>query len=197
MHKLMKIPVLFGFLILLPLILISMLFIYLEDGRPVIFFQDRLGKDKKKFKILKIRTMKKETPSVGTHEVSKENYLMFGTILRNTKIDELPQLFNYLKGDINLIGPRPGLPNQIELREQREKYNIFSVKPGISGLSQVLGFDMGNPKKLSKIDKIYLDNRNLKVDLYILFATFLKAYKLKLYKIFKSEIVNISGGKDV
>ena len=185
---LIKISVLLGFLVVLPLILIGIVLVYLEDGAPIIFSQERLGKNKKTFKIYKIRTMKKGTPSKGTHQISKKNYLFIGSILRKSKIDELPQLINFLKGDINLIGPRPGLESQIELKEFRDKLNVFSIKPGITGLAQVLGFDMSNPKKLSKIDSIYIHRKNIKIDIYIFFATFLKPFKLKVLDIYRSEI---------
>ena len=185
---LIKISVLLGFLVVLPLILIGIVLVYLEDGAPIIFSQERLGKNKKTFKIYKIRTMKKGTPSKGTHQISKKNYLFIGSILRKSKIDELPQLINFLKGDINLIGPRPGLESQIELKEFRDKLNVFSIKPGITGLAQVLGFDMSNPKKLSKIDSIYIDRKNIKTDIYIFFATFLKPFKLKVLEIYRNEI---------
>ena len=185
---LIKISVLLGFLVVLPLILIGIVLVYLEDGAPIIFSQERLGKNKKIFTIYKIRTMKKGTPSKGTHQISKKNYLFIGSILRKSKIDELPQLINFLKGDINLIGPRPGLESQIELREFRDKLNVFSIKPGITGLAQVLGFDMSNPKKLSKIDSIYIDRKNIKTDIYIFFATFLKPFKQKVLEIYRSEI---------
>ena len=185
---LIKISVLLGFLVVLPIILIGIVLVYLEDGAPIIFSQERLGKNKKTFKIYKIRTMKKGTPSKGTHQISKKNYLFIGSILRKSKIDELPQLINFLKGDINLIGPRPGLESQIELKEFRDKLNVFSIKPGITGLAQVLGFDMSNPKKLSKIDSIYIHRKNIKIDIYIFFATFLKPFKLKVLDIYRSEI---------
>jgi lipopolysaccharide/colanic/teichoic acid biosynthesis glycosyltransferase len=100
----------------------------------------------------------------------------------------LPQIYNYLKGDLSLIGPRPGLPNQKELKSYREKYGIFIIKPGITGLSQVLGYDMSNPELLAKIDKIYIKNKALKLDILIFLATFIKYFKLKLEKKFKYEI---------
>ena len=87
---------------------------------------------------------------MGTHDVGKDNFLKCGFFLRNLKIDELPQILNYLFGDINLIGPRPSLPSQKELESHRLANNIFNIKPGITGLSQVLGYDMSNPKRLSR-----------------------------------------------
>ena len=120
-----------------PLLLICALFIIIEDGFPVIFLQERFGKNMEIFKIIKIRTMKKGTPNVGTHENIDSNFLKIGLIIRKLKLDEFPQLINYIFGSINLVGPRPSLLNQIELKNERKERNIFNVKPGITGLSQV------------------------------------------------------------
>ena len=98
--------------------------------------------------------------------------LHYGSLLRRFKIDELPQIFNIVKGDINFIGSRPGLPNQIELKEFRNKEGVLSSKPGITGLAQVCGFDMSDPMKLSKIDSLYLEKRSFFLDLKIIVATF-------------------------
>lgn len=197
LNYLLKFIVSLGLLALLPIIIISSLLIYFEDGRPMIFFQTRMGKNKNIFTIYKLRTMRKETPSLGTHEVSKDNYLYWGSILRKTKIDELPQLINFLKSDLNLIGPRPGLQNQIELIKYREIDNIFDVRPGITGLSQVLGYDMSNPEVLSKIDKLYIRKNNLKINIYILIATVFKPFRSKVFNIYKNEIESIGVNKDV
>ena len=126
--------------------------------------------------------MRESAPMLGTHQVEKTHFLKFGTFMRRFKIDELPQLINYIKGDILLIGPRPGLPNQEELRIYREKYNVFTVKPGITGLAQVLGYDMSNPKLLAMIDNLYVNQRTLKLDITIFLATFFNHFRMKLYK---------------
>tara|TARA_B110000459_G_scaffold187798_1_gene220447 strand:+ start:298 stop:897 length:600 start_codon:yes stop_codon:yes gene_type:complete len=174
-----------------PLIFISIFFVIIEDGFPAIFVQERLGKNLKIFKIYKIRTMYQNTPNLGTHEVSLSNYLKIGSILRKLKIDELPQVINFIKGDINLIGPRPGLPSQIKLKEFRLKNGIFNITPGITGLGQVLGYDMSNPEQLAQIDALYIQNRSVKIDLMIFIATFLDLYKTKLSIIFIEEINRI------
>ena len=189
---LLKILASFGFLLLIPVIVLSLLLIFIEDGFPLFFIQDRLGFDKKIFKIYKIRTMYNNTPSRGTHNVSDSHYLKIGRILRKLKIDELPQVINFIKGDIYLIGPRPGLPNQNELTRCRNKNNIFEVVPGISGLAQVLGYDMSNPSLLSKIDRLYIERKSVKLDLIIFIATFYKPYRKKLAVIFKNEILKYS-----
>jgi lipopolysaccharide/colanic/teichoic acid biosynthesis glycosyltransferase len=162
--------------------------IWFEDGSPVIFAQERLGINKNRFRIYKIRTMYKTAPNLGTHEVGTMHYLIAGSFLRKIKIDELPQLLNYLKGEIVLVGPRPGLPTQEKLKKYREKYNIFDIKPGITGLSQILGYDMSNPEVLAKVDKLYINNKSIRLDLYIFLATFIKSLRSKIFLKFKDEI---------
>ena len=180
------------FLLISPVIILSMIFILIEDGLPTIFTQKRLGINKKEFYIYKLRTMKKNTPNIATHEINKNKLLNVGIFLRKFKIDELPQVLNYIKGDINLVGPRPGLPSQKELAQQREINNIFDIKPGITGLAQILGYDMSDPILLSKIDKIYLNNQRTDVKLKILLATFYKRYRSNIEKIFKDDINSIN-----
>jgi lipopolysaccharide/colanic/teichoic acid biosynthesis glycosyltransferase len=162
--------------------------IWFEDGSPVIFAQERLGINKNRFRIYKIRTMYKTAPNRGTHEVGTIHYLIVGSFLRKIKVDELPQLLNYLKGEIVLVGPRPGLPTQEKLKKYREKYNIFDTKPGITGLSQILGYDMSNPEVLAKVDKLYINNKSIRLDLYIFLATFIKSLRSKLFLKFNDEI---------
>lgn len=191
MNIFMKISVLIGLVLVLPLIFISLFFIFIEDGKPTVFLQERLGKNKKKFTLFKIRTMYKSAPNLGTHQVDTSNYLYSGAFLRKIKIDELPQLLNYLKGDLALVGPRPGLVNQIELKEQRDFYNIFNVKPGITGLAQILGYDMSNPKLLAKIDSLYVENKSTALDAKIFFGTFIKPIRSSVYLKFKDEIEEI------
>ncbi|MDC0006016.1 sugar transferase [Gammaproteobacteria bacterium] len=191
LNALLKIFTLIGLALLLPVIAISAILIFLEDGRPVFFIQKRIGKDLKVFNIYKLRTMYKDTPNLGTHEVKKSNYLKIGSILRLTKVDELPQLINFIKGELLLIGPRPGLENQLKLRDERLKRGIFSVVPGISGLGQVLGYDMSNPIKLSKIDALYISNKSIQLDFRILIATFFKPMRKSLMLRFRDQLKNI------
>ena len=121
-----------GLILVLPLLVIISFFIYLEDGWPIFFKQKRLGINKEEFTIFKIRTMRKNTPELGTHDVDKTFQLRMGKVIRAIKLDELPQLINVLKGDINLVGPRPGLVTQNDLQKERYKRNIFIVKIFIS-----------------------------------------------------------------
>ena len=169
-----NIACLIGLLLMLPFLLLTALVIIIEDGPPFLFLQNRIGENQLIFKILKIRTLKINSPNTGTHELSDNYKLLSGNIIRKMKLDELPQLINVLKGDINLIGPRPGLPEQTELKDARLSKDVYKIKPGITGLAQVLGYDMSDPIKLSEVDKIYINNKSFKLDLLILVSTFFK-----------------------
>ena len=163
--------------LMLPIIAFASLLIFFEDGLPIFFKQERLGKNQKIFTIYKIRTMKNDAPQLGTHAVSKSFLLKIGRLIRKIKLDEFPQLINVIIGDINLVGPRPGLVTQKMLLSERERKNIFKINPGITGLAQILGYDMSNPKKLSEVDLIYMNNKSKYVDLMILLGTFFSKYR--------------------
>jgi O-antigen biosynthesis protein WbqP len=165
---------------MIPIMALASLLIFFEDGLPIFFRQERLGKNKKIFTIYKIRTMKNDAPQLGTHAVSKIFLLRIGKLIRKIKLDEFPQLINVIIGDINLVGPRPGLVSQEILLCEREKKNIFKINPGITGLSQILGYDMSNPEKLSEVDLIYMNNKSKYVDLMILLGTFFSKYRNKI-----------------
>jgi len=177
-------------IVISPLFMVVAFCILIEDGIPILFKQNRRGQNNKIFLIYKLRTMKNDTPELGTHDVASIFKLKTGIVIRALKIDELPQLVNVLKGDLNLVGPRPGLETQIELTNARLNRNIYRVKPGITGLAQILGYDMSNPEKLAIIDSIYLENESLKIKMLILLGTFFKyprnylanQFKIKDYK---------------
>ena len=164
---------LIGLFLILPFLVASSIFILIEDGLPLFFKQKRIGINKNIFTIYKIRTLKTDAPNVGTHDLEDCFKLKAGRIIRALKLDEFPQLFNVLKGEINLVGPRPGLESQIELEQARTEAGIFIVKPGITGLAQVLGYDMSEPVTLAAIDKIYIKNKSISLDLLILIGTFI------------------------
>jgi O-antigen biosynthesis protein WbqP len=164
-------------MLMLPIMVFASLLIFVEDGLPIFFRQERLGKKKKIFTIYKIRTMKNDAPQLGSHAVSKNFLLKIGKYIRKIKLDEFPQLINVIIGDINLVGPRPGLVTQEILSSERDKKNIFNIKPGITGLAQILGYDMSNPKKLSAIDMIYMKKKSKYVDFMILLGTFFSKYR--------------------
>ena len=127
---------------------------------------------------------------MGTHDLDKKFELKTGKIIRTLKLDEFPQIINVLKGELNLVGPRPGLETQIELKNARMAEDIFAVKPGITGLSQILGYNMSDPYKLAEIDKIFIMNRSIFLVIMILFGTFFNfprnyissKYKIKIIK---------------
>lgn len=145
--------------------------IYIKNS--FLFIQERLGLNKKIFKIIKLRTMKINTINTATHNLDKTYYTKIGSFLRNTKIDELPQLYNVLKGDMSFVGPRPCLPNQLELINQRNELELFKYKPGITGLSQINKIDMSDPIKLSIYDSKMYEKFNLYYYLKYLILTFL------------------------
>ena len=162
-----------GLIIMSPLLFFAAIAIIIEDGMPVLFTQERIGQHQSIFRIIKIRTLKKEAPNIGTHQLENVYKLICGKLIRKIKLDEFPQLINVVKGDINLIGPRPGLISQTELTNSRTAKGIFEIKPGITGLAQVLGYDMSDPVKLAAIDKIYIRKQSNYFDFLILISTFL------------------------
>ena len=131
------------------------------DTRSPLFRQTRVGRNQQPFTLVKFRTMSVGTASVATHLTSSSSITPFGSFLRRTKLDELPQLWNVLWGDMSLVGPRPCLPNQHELIAAREALNVFVARPGITGLAQVQGIDMSTPEKLAQVDAQMLQTLTL------------------------------------
>lgn len=132
-----------------------LLFIYcaglIDTGSPL-FFQRRVGRHCKPFTLVKFRTMHVDTASVASHLASRSSITRLGALLRKTKLDELPQLWNVLKGEMSLVGPRPGLFNQEQLLHERSIRKVFEARPGITGLAQVNGIDMSTPELLAQTD---------------------------------------------
>ena len=141
----------FGLLFGFPVLLVVFLIGLFDTGSPL-FVQERVGRAKQPFKLVKFRTMSKDTASVASHLASSASITKFGSFLRRTKLDELPQLWNVLKGDMSLVGPRPNLFNQEELIHVRKELNVYGVRPGITGLAQIKGIDMSTPELLAKTD---------------------------------------------
>lgn len=133
-------------------VLVILYFIGLFDTGSPLFFQQRVGRHQKPFTLVKFRTMKVDTASVATHLASSSSITPFGAFLRKTKLDELPQLWNVLKGEMSLVGPRPGLFNQQELLDARSALGVYNVRPGITGLAQVNEIDMSTPQLLAETD---------------------------------------------
>ena len=142
---------LFGLVFGTPIFVVLTAIGLFDTGSPI-FRQERVGRDKQPFTLVKFRTMKVNTASVASHLASSSSITPFGHFLRRTKLDELPQLWNVFKGEMSLVGPRPGLFNQEELTEARERYGVFNVRPGITGLSQVNEIDMSTPDLLAESD---------------------------------------------
>ena len=135
---------LLGIVVLSPIFLILAIIIKLTSPGPILFKQKRVGKNKSHFNILKFRTMRTDTPKdCPTHLLSNpDQYITkIGKFMRKTSLDELPQLFNILKGDMAIIGPRPALWNQYDLIEERDKYKANDIKPGLTGWAQINGRD--------------------------------------------------------
>lgn len=131
-----------------------------DTGSPV-FKQERVGRNKKPFTLVKFRTMSVDTASVASHLASTASITKMGGFLRKTKLDELPQLWNVLKGEMSLVGPRPGLFNQEELIQAREGRGVYLVRPGITGLAQVNSIDMSTPDLLAKADAKMISEMSL------------------------------------
>lgn len=160
--------------------IVLILIIKVDSKGPVFFKQKRIGKGKKEFHILKFRTMKTDAPKeMPTHMLDKaESYITpVGNFLRKTSLDELPQLFNILKGDMSLIGPRPALWNQYDLIAERDKYKANDVLPGLTGLAQISGRDELPIEVKAKIDGEYVEKKSPLLDSEIFVKTMFSVLK--------------------
>ena len=155
-------------------ILIFLWFIGLSDNGSPLFMQKRVGRNIKSFILIKFRSMPIKTRSAGTHLIKNVKLTSFGNFLRKTKLDEIPQLFNVLLGDMSLVGPRPCLLNQRKLIKERKKRGVFKVKPGITGLAQISGVTMKNPTLLSKMDLKMIKEMSLFYYIYYILKTVLQ-----------------------
>ena len=149
-----------GLICAIPFLLLLLVVGYFDTGSPI-FIQERVGRYKKPFKLVKFRTMTVGTESVASHLASSSSITPLGSFLRKTKLDELPQLWNVLLGDMSLVGPRPNLFNQVELIREREDLGLYSVRPGITGLAQINKIDMSTPKLLAETDRQMVVSLNL------------------------------------
>ena len=165
-----------GLIILLPILILLWIIGIFESGSPL-FKQERVGYNQKFFILFKFRTMHKDTKSVPTHRVNNLMVTKFGFFLRRTKLDELPQLYNVLIGDMSLVGPRPCLVNQKKLISERKKRGVFKAKPGITGLAQISGITMENPTLLAKTDMKMVRQLNLFYYFYYVVLTFFISFK--------------------
>lgn len=151
---------LLGLIILSPLILLLIMIGFFDTGSPL-FRQKRVGVNLKPFNLLKFRSMDINTDAVATHLVQVSAITKWGTFLRKSKLDELPQLFNVLLGEMSFVGPRPNLFNQLELIEERGKRGVYTIRPGITGLAQINKIDMSTPQLLAKTDEIMISQLNI------------------------------------
>lgn len=151
---------LIGLILCAPILALLWVIGWLENGSPL-FRQERVGRYQKPFILVKFRTMRLDTASVATHLADASAVTPFGRLLRLSKLDELPQLWNVLKGEMSLVGPRPCLLNQTELICERESRNIFDARPGITGLAQINGIDMSSPELLAETDATMLKDINM------------------------------------
>ena len=163
-----------------PILILIAIAIMLNSGFPILFKQKRVGQNNAYFWIYKFRTMKRNTPNIATHlfEDSTSFYTSIGLFLRKFSLDELPQLFNILKGDMIFIGPRPALYNQDDLIKLRTQVGVHLLMPGLTGWAQVNGRDELSIKKKVKMDEYYFKNKSLLLDIKILFMTVFKVFKM-------------------
>ena len=171
---------LIGIIVLSPVLLLLCLAIKIDSKGPIIFKQKRVGKNKTHFNIYKFRTMKIDTPKeMPTHLLEDPDFYItkVGKFLRKTSLDELPQLFNIIKGDMAVIGPRPALWNQYDLIEERDKYGANDIRPGLTGLAQISGRDELEIPIKAKLDGKYTDNISLMLDIKCFFGTIASVFK--------------------
>ena len=149
-----------GLVVGMPILCVLMILGFLDTGSPL-FFQTRVGRQQKLFILVKFRTMKPGTVSVATHLADVSVITRVGRFLRKLKLDELPQLWNVLKGEMSFVGPRPCLPDQIEVIEERKRRGVFDSRPGMTGLAQVDAIDMSTPELLAETDAQMLKTLSL------------------------------------
>lgn len=159
--------------------LIVVLAIKINSKGPVLFMQQRVGKNGELFQIYKFRSMYTETPNVSTEELGDPSVYItpVGKFIRKTSLDELPQLFNILKGDMSIVGPRPALYNQYTLIKMRDETNVNSVRPGLTGYAQVMGRDFITDSEKVAYDRYYVENQSLIFDFRIIWITFFSVIK--------------------
>jgi O-antigen biosynthesis protein WbqP len=164
-------------LLIIPMAMVAISIIF-SSGRPVLYFSDRIGIDSTVFKMPKFRSMKKETPPLATHLMKNPDEYLFpvGSFIRKYSLDELPQLFSILKGDMSFVGPRPALFNQNDLINLREKNQVDTLKPGLTGLAQINGRDSLTIQEKVIFEIEYMHNQTLLLDFKILWLTFIKVF---------------------
>ena len=160
--------------LLSPVYLVLAVLVRLRLGSPVIFSQERPGLGGKIFRLYKFRTMTDARDESGRLLPDVVRLTPFGMKLRSTSLDELPQIWNILRGEMSFIGPRPLIPDETTVHELRFQYGVYQLRPGISGYAQVHGRDMISDEKKAELDKYYLDHFSFRTDVKILIDTVLK-----------------------
>lgn len=171
---------LIGLIILSPILLIIAVIIKVTSPGPILFRQERVGKNNEHFRIMKFRTMRIDTPKdCPTHLLDNpDQYITkIGHILRKTSLDELPQLWNIFIGDMAVIGPRPSLPNQYDLNELRDQNGASAVRPGLTGLAQISGRDELEISVKAALDGEYVKNISFFMDLKLFLGTFISVLR--------------------
>ncbi|OIQ97578.1 undecaprenyl phosphate N,N'-diacetylbacillosamine 1-phosphate transferase [mine drainage metagenome] len=164
-----------SFFLVIPFLLVAVV-VRLTSVGPILYWSDRVGRDNTIFKMPKFRSMRIDTPAVATHLLAdpKQFLTPVGSFLRKSSLDELPQLWSILKGDMSLVGPRPALFNQDDLIALRTQYGVEKLVPGLTGWAQINGRDeLPIPDKV-KLDVEYLHHQSFWLDIKIIFLTFLK-----------------------
>lgn len=162
-----------------PIIIIISLLVKLTSKGPIFFKQRRIGKNNEEFNILKFRTMRVDTPNVATHLLKDPSVFItpLGKFLRKTSLDELPQLINILKGEMSIVGPRPALYNQYDLKDMRTKVGVHKLVPGLTGWAQINGRDEIPLEEKVALDKEYMIIQSFWMDIKIIFMTIFKVAK--------------------
>ena len=171
---------LFAIIVLLPVLAITSIAVKTDSKGPVFFVQKRVGKDKKHFNMYKFRSMRTDTPhDMPTHLLNNPDVFItkVGKFLRKSSLDELPQLFNILKGDMSIVGPRPALWNQADLIAERDKYSANDIRPGLTGWAQVNGRDELEIDVKAKYDGEYVKKMSLMFDIKCIIDTALQVLK--------------------
>ncbi len=160
-------------LVALPLCLVLLVLIRLETPGAPLFVQTRVGRNRQPFAMLKLRTMQAGTVQAASHEVGAATITRMGAFLRRTKLDELPQLWNVITGDMSLVGPRPCLPVQEDLIAERASRGLFAIRPGVTGPAQLAGIDMSQPRRLAEVEAAYFGQPRPLADLPLILRTVL------------------------
>ena len=165
-------------ILFIPFFLIISIIILLSDGMPIIFWSKRYGKNNVFFMMPKFRTMKKNTPNLPTHLLKDKDHVINSLrFIRKYSIDEIPQLYNILIGNMTFIGPRPALFNQSDLIKMRVELNIHKMKPGITGYAQINGRDQISLSEKVKLESYYMENKKILLNIKIIYLTIIKVLK--------------------